>query len=109
MTRINIKPLSINKAFQGRRFRTKHYDKYISDMLMLLPNSLKIENKVHLRLSITFGYSSRLSDIDNALKCTIDTLVKKYNFDDRYIYELHVKKVIVEKKKEFIEFFIEEI
>ena len=109
MERLLIKPLSVNKAFRGKKWRTKEYDKYICDMLYLLPNSLKIENGVNLSVSFVFGYSSRNSDIDNALKCTIDCLVKKYGFDDRYIYELYVRKEIVPKGKEYIEFNIKEI
>lgn len=109
MPKLKIKPLSVNKAFKGRRFKTKEYDKYIYDMLMILPNSVEITNGVSLSVSFVFGYSSRNSDIDNALKCTIDCLVKKYGFDDRYIYELYVRKEIVPKGKEYIEFNIKEI
>ena len=31
----NIKPLSINKAFQGRRFRTKDYKDYLDSLHLL--------------------------------------------------------------------------
>lgn len=109
MPKLNIKPLSVNKAFKGRRFKTKEYDKYISDMLYLLPNSLKINSNVYLSLSVTFGFSSRANDIDNPAKLFIDCLVKKYGFDDRMIYELYLCKEIVPKGKEYIEFNIKEI
>jgi len=109
MIKIDIKPLSVNKAFKGRRFKTNEYDNFIRDMLLILPSNLKIDSKAYLRLNVVFGYSSRASDIDNALKCFIDCLVKKYGFDDRNIYELHVLKEIVKKKSEFIEFEIKEL
>ena len=105
--RIDIKPLSVNQAWQGRRFKTKLYDKYISDMLMLLPK-LKVSND-KLELEITFGLSSRSADIDNPLKCFIDCLQKKYNFDDKMIYRLIVNKEITKKGKEYIEFEIKEL
>lgn len=107
--RIDIKPLSVNCAFKGKRFKTKEYDVFIKSMLYLLPNTLKIDSKAYLKLFITFGYSSRSSDIDNALKTFIDCLVKKYGFDDRNIYELEVKKEITPKGKEFIDFEIKEL
>ena len=104
---INIKPLSVNQAWQGRRFKTKAYDKYIRDMLLLLP-PLKVSNE-QLELEVTFGLSSRAADIDNPLKCFIDCLQKKYQFDDKMIYRLIVNKVITKKKSEYIEFNIKEL
>ena len=109
MLKVDIKPLSVNKAFKGRRFKTREYDEYINSMLYLLPNNLKINPKAYLRLNIVFGFSSRGSDIDNALKCFIDCLVKKYDFDDRSIYELHVIKEIVKKKEEYIKFELKDL
>jgi len=100
--RISIKPLSVNKAFQGRRFKTQDYKKYEEAVLMLLP-PLKIEFKAPLSLEIIFGFSSSRSDIDNPLKPLLDCLTKKYGFDDRIIYELKVKKEIVKKGQEFID------
>ena len=107
MPKINIKPLSVNQAWQGRRFKTKAYDKYISDMLMLLPK-LKVSTE-KLELEITFGLSSRAADIDNPLKCFIDCLQKRYGFDDKMIYRLIVNKDITKKGKEYIEFIIRDI
>ena len=102
--KLNIKPLSVNQAFQGRRFKTKAYDKYIRDICMIL-QPLKVPGG-KLELEITFGLSSRAADIDNPLKCFIDCLQKKYGFDDKMIYRLIVDKVIVKKGSEFIEFEI---
>ena len=107
MDRIDIAPLSINQAFKGQRFRTTKYNKFINDVLFLLPNKkVKYER---IRLDIVFGVSNSLMDIDNGLKPFIDCMVKKYDFDDRQIYELNVKKVIVKKRHEYIEFNLTEI
>ena len=102
---INIKALSVNKCWQGRRFKTPTYKAYESMLLMLLPNSFKAPPG-HIKLSVVFGLSSRANDIDNGLKPFIDILQKKYGFNDRDIYKLEVEKVIVPKGKEFIEFEI---
>lgn len=109
MIRIDIKPLSVNKMFRGRRFKTKEYELYIIKLLKLLPNKLKVNPKSKLKLTIEFGYSSKASDVDNGIKGFTDTLVKKYGFDDRNIYELHVFKEITKKGEEFINFKIEEL
>jgi len=103
---IQIKPLSINSAFKGRRFRTDEYDKFIKNMLLLLPKTIEIPDQTNIKLAIQFGFSSKGSDIDNCCKTFIDCLVKKYKVDDRYIYELHVFKEIVSKGNEFIKFKI---
>ena len=36
--KINIKPLSINKAWQGKRYRSKDYKNYQEAMELLLKN-----------------------------------------------------------------------
>ena len=104
MIKLDIKALSVNQAFQGRRFKTPKYNKYIDEVLSILPR-LNL-NKETYTINIEFGLSSKLNDIDNGLKPFIDCLVKKYNFDDRQIYELNVKKVIVKKGLEYIKFEI---
>lgn len=99
--RIDIKPLSVNEAWQGRRYKTKKYNKYINEVsAQLLP--FKVPDG-DLELVISFGLSNRASDIDNPLKCFIDCLQKKYDFDDRRIYKLSVEKIITKKGHEFIE------
>ena len=67
--------------------------------MALLP-AIEIES-VHT-LHIEFGVSSKLMDIDNGIKPLLDILQKKYGFNDRDIYELHIKKTIVSKGNEFI-------
>ena len=99
--KINIKPLSINQCFQGRRFKTPKYKQYEKELMALLP-ILSVPNGL-LEVVITFGLSSKLNDIDNGLKPFIDILQKKYLFNDRDIYKLIVEKKIVPKGKEFIE------
>jgi Holliday junction resolvase RusA-like endonuclease len=103
--RINIKPLSINIAFQGRRFKTPKYKAFENHCLLLLKPM--IIGKEKLSLSIIFGLSNKMSDVDNGAKPFIDILQKKYGFNDNQIYELHLYKEIVDKGNEFIDFSIQ--
>lgn len=104
--RINIKPLSINCAFQGRRFKTPAYKAYETELLFKLKPLLV--GKGNLIITVKVGYSNKASDIDNFLKPFFDILQKKYSFNDSQIYELHIIKEIVKKGSEFIDFEIKE-
>lgn len=106
MIELKIKPLSVNRAFQGRRFKTPEYLKYERYVLLLLP---KLSAKFDLySVNIVFGVSNIGNDIDNGLKPFLDILQKKYGFNDKHIFELNVKKEITKKGSEFIKFEIKE-
>ena len=102
MQKINIKTLSVNEAWQGRRFKTDKYKKYESDLLLLLPK-INIPNPPY-RLNIIVGFSNKASDLDNVLKPFLDILQKKYSINDKHIEILHIEKQIVIKNNEFISF-----
>lgn len=102
---INIKPLSVNKAWQGRRFKTNEYKEYQREVLLKL-RALKVPKNTILHISIEFGFSNKGSDIDNPLKPFIDILQKKYDFNDSQIYSMNIKKAIVKKGSEYIKFEI---
>ena len=100
--RIQIKPLSVNDAWQGRRFKTKVYKQYERDVLFQLnPGSPPAPP---YRIDIEFGFTSTLSDIDNPVKCFVDILQKKYGINDKDVYEMNLKKTIV--KKGYVKFSI---
>jgi hypothetical protein len=75
MHTINIKPLSVNQAWQGKRFKTNLYKQYEHDVLLLLPK-IKIVQPPY-RLNIVVGFSNKASDIDNVLKPFLDIYVCK--------------------------------
>lgn len=102
--RICIKPLSSNKAWQGRRFKTPEYKSYERECLLKL-KPLRVPDG-QLEVNYTVGYSNRQSDIDNFLKSFQDILQKKYGFNDSMIYRITIDKVITKKGEEFIEFEI---
>jgi len=104
MIKLNIKPLSVNQAWQGKRFKTPKYLTYETDLLKILPK-LNIIDPPY-RLNILVGFSSKSSDLDNVLKPFLDILQKKYNINDKDFKILHVEKQIVSKKNDFISFEI---
>lgn len=99
-----IKPLSVNKVWQGKRFKTPTYKAYEQEWFYTLPK-LKIP-KGKLSLMIKWGFSSKASDIDNPTKPLLDILQKKWEFNDKMIYRLELDKVDVKKGEEFVEFHL---
>ena len=102
--RVDIKPLSVNKAWKGRRFKTNAYKKYERDLLLLLP-ALEVPEG-DLELYLKWGFSSAGSDWDNPIKPFQDILQKRYNFNDNRVMQALTKKVKVRKGEDFIEFEI---
>jgi Holliday junction resolvase RusA-like endonuclease len=100
--RINEKPLSVNLAWQGKRFKTQAYKDYEKSIMLRMPNK-KIDPKLMLRVEFFFGFSNKQSDLDNPVKLLLDIAQKKYGFDDRQVFELNIRKCIVKKGEEFIE------
>lgn len=84
MIKVPIKALSVNAAWQGRRFKTPAYKTFERDVLRLLPTKVDIPPG-KLSIFIEFGYSNKLSDFDNGVKPLVDCLQKKYGFNDRNI------------------------
>lgn len=106
--KINIKPLSINKAFQGRRFKTQDYKSYELELISKLPE-MEIPKDILIDITITVGFSNRGSDLDNIAKPFIDILQKKYLFNDSKIYKLTMNKKIVKKGDDYITFNIQQL
>lgn len=105
--KINIKPLSVNEAWKGRRFKTDKYKNYEKEVLLFLEKIDIPEGK--LQITLKWGFSNSNSDWDNPIKPIQDILQAKYGFNDKRIYKGIVDKYDVEKGKEFIEFEIEKL
>ncbi len=105
--RINIKPLSVNQAWQGKRFKTKAYKQYEKDVQLLLGKMDIPEG--FLMIEMTFGFSNSASDWDNPIKPFQDILQKKYGFNDNRIKRAIIDVVKVKKGCEFIEFEIKDL
>jgi Holliday junction resolvase RusA-like endonuclease len=104
---LNIKPLSVNDAWEGRRVKSKKYRNYEADILKLLRPMVVPEGPLELYLK--WGFSSAGSDWDNPIKPFQDCLQKKYNFNDNRVVRAVTEKVKVKKGGEFIEFEIKEL
>lgn len=105
--RINMKPMSVNRAWQGKRFKSNDYEAYEKEMLLRLPPG-KLPEPPY-RVYYEFGFSRKDSDYDNPIKPTQDILQKKYRFDDKEIYEAHIRKVLVKKGCEYVRVKIEHL
>lgn len=100
--KLNEKPLSINEAWQGKRFKTPAYNNYEKAILLQMPKG-KIDFEQMLRIEFFFGFSNKASDLDNPVKLLLDIAQKKYGFNDKNVFELNVRKCIVKKGEEFIQ------
>lgn len=103
---IFIKPLSVNQAWQGRRFKSPKYKEFESRVLGLLPTDVEIpEGK--LTITLKWGVSSPLFDWDNPIKPFQDILQKKYDFNDNRVFRAIIDKELVKRGEEYISFNIE--
>lgn len=105
--RMNVPVMSVNTAYQGRRFKTDKYKVYEKMLLFTLPR-LTVPPAPY-KVYYEFGMSNTLSDFDNPIKPLQDILQTKYGFNDRDIMEANVKKVKVKKGDEYFVFKMETI
>ena len=101
MNRLDIKPLSVNRAWVGKLKKTSAHIKYIRDVALLLKPQ-KVPDG-YLELYLKFGFSSRASDFDNPLKPFIDCLQSKYGFDDKMIKRCVIEVDNVKRGQDYIE------
>jgi Holliday junction resolvase RusA-like endonuclease len=100
MPKIEVKPLSVNNCWQGKRFKTNEYKAYEKEMLYRLPK-IKIPEPPY-KVYYEFGFSSAASDLDNPVKPLQDILQKKYKFDDKNIHQMLAERVKVKKGEEYL-------
>lgn len=101
---IPVKPLSVNEAYTGRRFKTKAYQAYCKEVSFnLKPGLIKYEK---VRIEVIWYLSNAAADCTNPIKLFEDILQAKYEFNDNRVYSVEMNKVIVPKGKEAIYFKI---
>lgn len=105
--RLDIKPLSVNDAWQGRRVKTQKYRNFEAAVLLML-KPLEIPEG-ELEIYLKWGFSSAGSDWDNPIKPFQDCLQKKYKFNDNRVVRAITEKVKVKKGEEFIEWEIKSL
>lgn len=104
MIHLNIKPLSVNESYRGRKYCTPALTKYKLDLSRMIP-LMKIPDGP-IAVIYLFGVSSKSADGDNLIKSFQDALCERYGINDRRIYDWRVRKVDVPKGKEFVKFEI---
>ncbi len=104
---LNIKPLSVNECWQGKRFKTKKYLAYEKHVLFSLKPIILLNPP--FKIYFEFGMSNSASDWDNPVKPLQDILQKKYKFDDKDIHEAEVRKIKVKKGDEYFSFEIKSL
>ncbi len=104
--KLDIKALSVNDAWQGRRFKTPDYKRYENDVALLLRG---VQRAPEGKLQATYRFymkNHKVADNDNPVKPLQDILVKCGVLkDDRYIYRTIIEKV--PSDHEYIEVEIE--
>jgi hypothetical protein len=103
--KIDIKPLSVNEAYKGKRYKTNDYKRYEIAVLSLLPKKYDLPEPPY-EIRFTFGFSSHASDWDNCIKATQDIISKKYKFNDKLIKRGVVEVDNVPKGSEYFTFEI---
>jgi len=107
METLSMKPLSINKCWAGRRFKTPDYKAWREEAEARLrehPRAPDGQVEVHIK----FYFKNSRSDIDNCIKPFLDALTDANRIED----DRHVVKLVVEKimdKDERIEYEIKTI
>jgi Holliday junction resolvase RusA-like endonuclease len=104
MEKINIKALSVNSCYQGKRYKNQIHKEYVAEVMIQLP--IFFIGRPPYKLVLEFGLSSKLQDLDNCIKVFQDCLTVKYNFNDRDIYQIEAVKLNVKKGEEYIKFDI---
>jgi len=103
MQSIKLKPLSINEAYTGQRFKTTKCRSYCKAALLMIRKE-KLPPPPY-QIIMYHGQSNFVAaDWDGPIKVFQDVLCKKYGIDDKIIYSGYVEKVKVEKGSEFIAF-----
>ena len=104
---ISIPPISINKAYQGRRFKTQICKDWQKEFGLLVGRHSPICGKIALICEF-YVKNDKMADIDNYNKILLDSLKDNGVIeDDRFIYELHSYKY--HSDKEFIRITITKV
>lgn len=106
--KLDIKPLSVNCLWRGRRFKTPEYEKYGKDIALLLPYKKiqMVEGYVNIHYKF-YLKNWKGTDGDNLVKGLQDVLVQLGCIeDDRKIMKYVIEKI--PSKENRIEVEIEE-
>ena len=104
------KPFSANQMHYMKYKRdTAKYKRFQCDIHEAIGGVYPISPDDKLKLSLVTGYSSKLSDLDNAFKPLLDSMQKSMGFDDRQVFEIEALKDHTKKGEEYIMIRLETI
>lgn len=90
---IPIRPISVNEAWQGRRFKTKKCNDYCKQFIKIAPVCKKISGIIEIEYRF-YLINHKKTDYDNLIKVTQDLLKEcGYIEDDRKIYKATIYKI----------------
>jgi len=96
---IPLRPVSVNEAWQGRRFKTEIYKIFCEQFYLIAPKKKMIKGIVQIEYRF-YMKNHKMADYDNVIKTTQDMLVKcGYIEDDRKIYKATQYKIPSEEDK----------
>jgi len=102
--KIAIKPISVNKCWQGQRFKSREYKAWQKEFVILLRHTPKINGWVWVDFTF-FIHNFGMADENNFLKAAFDGLVlAKVIEDDRYVVgHSSIKKALCKQENEWID------
>lgn len=89
-----LRPMSVNEAYRGRRFKSAAYKKYAKDVGLLLAGQRwrKVPGPIEVTVELYLA-KPKQRDADNCVKPLLDLLVQGGVIDDdRNVWALHVHK-----------------
>lgn len=92
--KLDLKPMSVNRAWQGRRFKSREYLRYISELTILLRQAQIQRMEGDVQITYRF-FLKRFSttDGDNLVKPLQDVLVQNGVIPD----DRHILRYVIEK------------
>jgi Holliday junction resolvase RusA-like endonuclease len=104
---VNIKPMTVNQAWCGRKFKTPKYKQWREEFSWIIKDcKLHNEEVKWCTLDLKFYIKHyATTDIDNLLKPLLDALQESgILLDDKYVKRITAEKF--KSKKEYIEILI---
>ena len=108
MIEIPLKPLTTNRLWKGRRFKTAEYKQYEAAMVALLNRSGLEIPPGRVVFEVVAGVTG-LYDLDNAIKSTLD-VIQLYDphFNDRDVFKIVAEKYLTPRRDNFLALNFEE-
>lgn len=100
-----FKPQSANRMFYRAKQLTVQYRQWreaiYEDINMERKWPFKADDK--LEFNVKIGVSSKLFDVDNAIKPLLDTFQYMFDFNDRMVFKVIIEKEWVKKGEEYFD------